>query len=63
MHEIGHLLSVIKLGFCPQYPEGESESDYVFIVENPQELTVKFPIKGNPKICRRDYLWCMGHSP
>ena len=37
----------------PQYPEEESESssDYVFMVTCPQELTVKFPIKGQHKIC------------
>ena len=34
-----------------QEPQGESESEYVFIVDNPQELTVKFPIAGQHKIC------------
>ena len=36
-----------------QYPgnAGESGSDFVFIVDNPQELTIKFPIKGGHKIC------------
>lgn len=33
-----------------QCPDGESESPFVFVVENPQELTVKFPIKGKHKI-------------
>lgn len=33
-----------------QYPDGESISPYVFICENPQELVVKFPIKGKHKI-------------
>ena len=36
---------------CLQYPGGESESPYVFIMENPCELVVKFPIKGQHKIC------------
>lgn len=39
---------------CFQYPDGESISPYVFICENPQELVVKFPIKGKHKICKFD---------
>ena len=35
-----------------QYPDGESSSPYVFICENPQELIIKFPIKGKHKICK-----------
>lgn len=35
-----------------QYPSGESESPYVFICENPHELFVKFPNKGQHKICK-----------
>uniref|UniRef100_A0A8C5K2D2 Thyroid hormone receptor interactor 4 n=1 Tax=Jaculus jaculus TaxID=51337 RepID=A0A8C5K2D2_JACJA len=30
----------------------ESDSPFVFICKNPQEMVVKFPIKGNPKICK-----------
>ncbi|XP_072038298.1 activating signal cointegrator 1-like isoform X2 [Amphiura filiformis] len=37
-----------------QFPDGESSSPYVFIVENPQELVVRFPIKGKHKIWRLD---------
>ncbi|XP_077989088.1 activating signal cointegrator 1-like [Glandiceps talaboti] len=33
-----------------KFPNGESASPYVFICENPQELVVKFPIKGQHKI-------------
>ncbi|KAL9974438.1 hypothetical protein ACROYT_G011468 [Oculina patagonica] len=33
-----------------EFPEGESESPYVFVCENPQQLTVKFPVKGQHKI-------------
>ncbi|CAH1797101.1 unnamed protein product [Owenia fusiformis] len=33
-----------------QYPTGESGSPYVLICNNPQELIVKFPIKGKHKI-------------
>jgi len=34
-----------------QFSGGESESDFVFIVDNPQQLAVKFPVKGKHKIC------------
>ncbi|XP_070542239.1 activating signal cointegrator 1-like isoform X2 [Ptychodera flava] len=37
-----------------QFPDGESTSPYVFICENPQELVVKFPIKGQHKIWKLD---------
>ncbi|KAI9556441.1 hypothetical protein GHT06_016229 [Daphnia sinensis] len=37
-----------------QYPNGESESPYVFICENPHELFVKFPNKGQHKIYKLD---------
>lgn len=33
-----------------QFPEGESDSPYVFVCENPQEMIIKFPIKGKHKI-------------
>lgn len=33
------------------YPEGESESPFVFICTDPQELPIRFPIKGSHKIC------------
>ncbi|KAK3743126.1 hypothetical protein RRG08_063984 [Elysia crispata] len=35
-----------------KYPEGESASPYVFICSNPQQLLVKFPMKGQHKIYR-----------
>ncbi|NXA53201.1 TRIP4 protein, partial [Nothocercus julius] len=40
--------------FNEQYPElsQESGSPFVFICTNPQEMIVKFPIKGKPKICK-----------
>ena len=34
-----------------QFPDGESESDYVFVFQNPQHLKYKFQIKGKHKIC------------
>lgn len=34
------------------YPEGESESPYVFICENCYTLPIKFPIQGKHKICK-----------
>ncbi|XP_038077418.1 activating signal cointegrator 1-like [Patiria miniata] len=37
-----------------QYPRGDSSSPYVFICENPQELVVRFPIKGKHKIWKMD---------
>ncbi|XP_064390454.1 activating signal cointegrator 1-like [Halichondria panicea] len=37
-----------------QFPKGESESLYVFVVENPRELIVKFPVKGQHKLWRLD---------
>ncbi|XP_045150891.1 activating signal cointegrator 1 [Echinops telfairi] len=38
------------------YPDisQESDSPFVFICTNPQEMIVKFPIKGNPKIWKLD---------
>uniref|UniRef100_A0A8B9Z6H4 Activating signal cointegrator 1 n=1 Tax=Buteo japonicus TaxID=224669 RepID=A0A8B9Z6H4_9AVES len=40
--------------FNEQYPDlsQESGSPFVFICTNPQEMVVKFPIKGKPKICK-----------
>lgn len=37
-----------------EFPEDESESPYVFVCENPQQLTVKFPVKGQHKIWKLD---------
>lgn len=37
-----------------EFPEGESESPYVFICENPQQLALKFPVKGQHKIWKLD---------
>ncbi|KFO80856.1 Activating signal cointegrator 1 [Cuculus canorus] len=40
--------------FNEQYPDlsQESSSPFVFICTNPQEMVVKFPIKGKHKICK-----------
>ena len=53
----GCLLGCVQLVECQshdeykeKHPDGESESDYVFVCENPQELIVKFPLKGKHKI-------------
>ncbi|GFS03243.1 thyroid hormone receptor interactor 4 [Elysia marginata] len=35
-----------------KYPDGESASPYVFICSNPQQLLLKFPMKGQHKIYR-----------
>ncbi|XP_066952695.1 activating signal cointegrator 1 [Macrobrachium rosenbergii] len=37
-----------------KYPEGESDSPYVFVCENPQEMVLKFPMKGQHKIYKMD---------
>ncbi|XP_075386980.1 activating signal cointegrator 1 isoform X2 [Tenrec ecaudatus] len=59
----GCLLGCVDLTDClsqkqfkEQYPDisQESDSPFVFICTNPQEMIVKFPIKGNPKIWKLD---------
>ena len=35
-----------------EFPNGESESPYVFICQNPYELFTKFSVKGQHKICK-----------
>ncbi|XP_049814796.1 activating signal cointegrator 1 [Schistocerca nitens] len=37
-----------------RYPDGESESPFVFICEDPQELPIRFPIQGKHKIYKLD---------
>ncbi|KAK4289239.1 hypothetical protein Pmani_037782 [Petrolisthes manimaculis] len=37
-----------------RYPDGESDSPYVFVCENGQEMILKFPIKGQHKIYKLD---------
>ncbi|EAT33331.1 AAEL014389-PA [Aedes aegypti] len=37
-----------------QYPEGESESPFVFVCTDPQELPIRFPVKGEHKIYNLD---------
>lgn len=34
------------------YPEGENDSPYVFICEDPYMLPICFPMKGKHKICK-----------
>ena len=41
-------------GYKEEFSEGESESPYVFICENPQQLALKFPVKGQHKIWKLD---------
>lgn len=55
----GVLLGCVKVTDClPQeeyrkiYQEGESDSPFVFIFNDPQELPVRFPVKGEHKICK-----------
>ncbi|XP_043245105.1 activating signal cointegrator 1-like isoform X4 [Amphibalanus amphitrite] len=37
-----------------QFPEGESDSPYVLICSEPEQLVVKFPMKGQHKIYKMD---------
>ncbi|GFU17576.1 activating signal cointegrator 1 [Nephila pilipes] len=57
----GCLLGCIDLVDCLpqdeykiQYPDGEIASPYVFICENAQELSLKFPMQGKHKIFKLD---------
>lgn len=43
-----------KEEYKQKYPNGESESEYVFICENPSELVAKYPMKGQHKIFKLD---------
>uniref|UniRef100_A0A2M4BJ76 Putative activating signal cointegrator 1 n=1 Tax=Anopheles marajoara TaxID=58244 RepID=A0A2M4BJ76_9DIPT len=53
----GCLLGCVSVEDClpqeeyrKQYPDGESESPYVFICTDAQELPIRFPVKGDHKI-------------
>lgn len=55
----GCLLGCVLVQDClPQeeyrkvHPTGESDSPFVFICSEPQELPIRFPIKGMHKICK-----------
>jgi len=55
------LLGYVDLADClsqdnyrEKYPNGESESEFVFICENPSELVVKAQMSGQPKIFKLD---------
>lgn len=55
----GVLLGCVNVTDClPQeeyrkyYADGESDSPFVFICESPQELSIRFPVKGEHKICK-----------
>ncbi|CAG5030015.1 unnamed protein product [Parnassius apollo] len=57
----GCLLGCVNVDDClPQeeyqklYPDGESDSPYVFICSNPVSLRLRFPIKGQHKIYTLD---------
>ena len=38
--------------YAATFPDGESESPYVFVCANPQALVVKFPVTGKHKLWR-----------
>jgi len=40
--------------YLEQYPDGESDSEYVLICENPQELFFKLPMRGQHKIYKME---------
>ncbi|XP_019857131.1 PREDICTED: activating signal cointegrator 1-like [Amphimedon queenslandica] len=55
----GCLLGCVEVSDClnrdeytDKYPNGESESQFVFICHSPQELLIKQPIKGKHKLWR-----------
>lgn len=57
LYPTGCLLGCVSVVDClPQeeyrikYPDGESDSPFVFICEEPKELPIKFPIQGKHKI-------------
>ncbi|XP_023365773.1 activating signal cointegrator 1 [Otolemur garnettii] len=56
--EVSELQATYRLlrGQVLQFPDisQESDSPFVFICKNPQEMVVKFPLKGNPKIWKLD---------
>jgi len=43
-----------------KFPDGECDTPFVFICENAQELPVRFPIRGNHKICKLFIVCCTG---
>ncbi|XP_045216561.1 activating signal cointegrator 1-like [Mercenaria mercenaria] len=60
-YPVGCLLGCVDVVDClsqdtyqEQFPDGESSSPFVFICENPNELIVKFPVKGKHKIYKLD---------
>lgn len=60
-YPVGCLLGCVNMVDCldqeeyrKRFPDGESASPYVFICEDPQELIVKFPMKGKHKIYKLD---------
>ncbi|KAK7116658.1 activating signal cointegrator 1-like isoform X2 [Littorina saxatilis] len=60
-YPVGCLLGCVDLVDClsqeeyrQKFPDGESASPYVFICGDPQELVIKFPIKGKHKIYKLD---------
>lgn len=59
---MGCLVGCVDLVDCvPQeeylelYPNGEVEDPYVFVLANPQMLSVKLPMDGKLKICRQQF--------
>ncbi|XP_021358505.1 activating signal cointegrator 1-like isoform X2 [Mizuhopecten yessoensis] len=60
-YPVGCLLGCVDVMDClaqdqyrEKFPDGESASPYVFICQEPQQLVVKFPIKGKHKIYKLD---------
>jgi len=43
-----------KEDYLEKYPNGSSAGAYVFVCKNPQELTLKLPVKGQHKIWKLD---------
>jgi hypothetical protein len=43
-----------RTSYLEQYPNGESDSEYILICENPQELFFKLPMRGQHKIYKME---------
>ena len=43
---------LVCIEFLFHFPNGEYDDAYVFLVENPHQLTIKFPVEGQHKTCK-----------
>lgn len=45
-----------------RFPEGESDSPFVFLCEDPLALPVRFPMQGQHKICKSFFFNYLGET-